>query len=96
MRHQRSMHSDSSQVADGVTTFDNNIKPVNYGINVPKLGTNSNMVALDKSGDHMSEEENLTDDAITEIDPERQRINSVSRAASPTNFNQPHSPRDMR
>ena len=38
-----------------------------------------------------SEEENLTEDAIKEIDPEHHRINSVSRCQSPnqsTQFNQ--------
>ena len=77
------MVSSESQIMDGVTQFQNS--PSNRGhqreqspgISVPKMGTKHNNLHT-LSRDHEGEE-NLTDDAIKEIDFEQNyRINSTT------------------
>ena len=86
-QRERSATSNDSQVMDGVTTFGSTTNHIlgnkirkSSGINVPKMGRKANPLNEDReqyNNNNSTGEENLTDDAIKEIDYEFNRINSA-------------------
>ena len=82
IKSRRSFHSNDSQVYDGVTSFRTSQEQTHRNhpaISVPKIGVQNNPLRVEK--ETLSGEENLTDDAIKEMDDELGRINSAERGS---------------
>lgn len=67
---------------DGVTTFESSANHIRrqFGITVPTMGLHTNPLSQDRDREN-SGEENLTDEAIKEIDYDCPRVNATSRGS---------------